>query len=149
MKKVLLTFMMGLFLTISSIAQSYIGQTYNYIQSDIYNSNPNGISSTSYENDALTVNFTDNHSAVYIFDAKTQGCMYYFLLYNTSSISLTSIENMLNSVGDHIGFHKRYTLLGEYYIYWMLTIESDGGLYVISVYPSFFESDIQSYLDLI
>lgn len=149
MKKVLLSLMMGLFLTISSFAQSYIGQTYNYIQSDIYRANPYGISATSYDNNALTVMFTDNHSAVYIFDPATKGCIYYFLLYSSSLVSLSSMETMLNGVGTYLGYHKRYTMLEEYYIYWMLTTEGDGGLYVISVYPSFFESDIQSFLDVI
>lgn len=149
MKKVILSLLMGLFLTISTFAQSYIGQTYSYIQSDIYSTNSYGVSSTSYENNALTVNFTDNHSAVYFFDAQTQGCIYYFLLYNTSIVSLYSIENMLNRVGNELGPHKRYTLLGDYYIYWMLTTEGGGSLYVISVYPSFLESDVQAALDLI
>lgn len=70
-------------------------------------------------------------------------------MYDSSLISLYSVENMLKTVGNELGYHKRYTLLGEYYIYYMLTIEGSGSLYVISVYPSFLESDVQAALDLI
>ena len=149
MKKVLLSLFIGLFIAISSFAQSYIGQTYNYIQSDIYSNYSNGIKTTSYANNALTVEFTDNHSAVYIFDSQSGGCMYYFLIYSSALNSLYNVENLLNQVGSELGPHKRYTLLGDYYIYWLLTTEGNGSLYVISVYPSFFESDVQAALDLI
>ena len=140
MKKLLLTLLATIFIVISAFSQTYIGHSKEYIMKDI---GSEYIKNFTYaDSGVLSLTFTDNHTAVYVFDDEL--CIYYILIYNKTYLQ-RAVE-IANGAAYKYGDFRWYLTQDGNYVYIKINSASKSDAIFMNFFLLEYENDVDNIL---